>query len=106
MYGFQSHHDCHTLATCFKLHVDYGISNAPDWEGSGVIDPNIKPDYIHSQKVTGIISSLPQLSFPALWQDQMLQEADNGPPCPSFLPVGSNTMRSIWPRPSPLRSST
>lgn len=35
----QSQRDCHSLITCFKLHVDYGIANPPTWEGSGAISP-------------------------------------------------------------------
>jgi len=38
-YGFDGQHDCNTLVSCFKLHVDYGLSNSPVWDGSGAIAP-------------------------------------------------------------------
>jgi len=40
-YGFQGMKDCDTLATCFKLHLDYGIANSPLWIGHGAINPTI-----------------------------------------------------------------
>lgn len=38
-YGFNDASDCTTLITCFKLHVDYGLSNSPSWQGDGAIQP-------------------------------------------------------------------
>jgi hypothetical protein len=40
-YNLDGHSDCDTLVTCFKLHLDYGITAAPDWNSDGIIDPTI-----------------------------------------------------------------
>ena len=33
-YNLGGHFDCQDLLGCFKLHLDYGLFNSPDWIGS------------------------------------------------------------------------
>ncbi len=32
-YNLGGHSDCHDIVRCFKLHLDYGLFNSPDWIG-------------------------------------------------------------------------
>jgi hypothetical protein len=32
-YNLGGHNDCHDIVRCFKLHMDYGLFNSPDWIG-------------------------------------------------------------------------
>lgn len=35
-YNLGGHNDCHDIVRCFKLHLDYGLFNSPDWLGESV----------------------------------------------------------------------
>lgn len=40
-YSFNGHVGCDTFFNCFKLHVDYGLQNYPNWQDEGTIQPVI-----------------------------------------------------------------
>ena len=42
------------MATCFKLHLDYGITNSPFWKGTGAIDPTIETTLVHTPEQKSI----------------------------------------------------
>lgn len=56
-YGFANNdaHDCGTLISCFKLHVDYGLSNSPQWEGSSGISPDAPAAIQGNTQVRGMV---------------------------------------------------
>jgi hypothetical protein len=43
-YALAGKHDCSDLISCFKLQIDYGLVNPPEWVGDGYIDPYISAD--------------------------------------------------------------
>jgi hypothetical protein len=38
-YALAGQFDCTDLISCFKLQIDYGLVNPPEWVGSGYINP-------------------------------------------------------------------
>jgi hypothetical protein len=38
-YGLAGQFDCNDLISCFKLQIDYGLVNPPEWIGNGYINP-------------------------------------------------------------------
>lgn len=54
-YGFQGHYGCDSFLNCFKLHIDYGLQNYPDWNDNGTIQPNIRG--INDNTLVGRLSS-------------------------------------------------
>ena len=40
-YALAGKHACSDLISCFKLQIDYGLVNPPEWVGDGYIDPYI-----------------------------------------------------------------
>lgn len=64
-YEFDGHSDCNSLTACFKLHLDYGLINAPDWEG-GYISPAINGlngAFVYGTVIARLLGTVYNLSF-------------------------------------------
>ena len=44
-YGLAGHMACGDIISCFKLQIDYGLVNPPEWIGEGYIDPYVGKFY-------------------------------------------------------------
>ena len=40
-YDLSGHMDCNDIGSCFKVHLDYGFNNPPNWASSSYIQPDI-----------------------------------------------------------------
>lgn len=40
-YDFDGHYGCENVVACFKLHLDYGLYNVPNWAGDFYITPEL-----------------------------------------------------------------
>ncbi|CAE7654728.1 Itpr2 [Symbiodinium microadriaticum] len=56
-YGLAGHFACNDLISCFKLQIDYGLVNPPEWIGEGYIDPFIGTDF-KEHETYGYVSSI------------------------------------------------
>eukprot|EP00981_Chlorochromonas_danica_P008724 scaffold2297_cov153-Ochromonas_danica.AAC.7 len=62
-YNLNSYEGCDDPGQCFKLHLDYGLSNSPAWTGKGYIEPNIFIKFPYSRQVAGVIGTIYNLTY-------------------------------------------
>jgi hypothetical protein len=62
-YNLNGYSGCTDPGSCFKLHLDYGLANAPNWEGNGYINPHLALSFPYSQQVAGIIGTTYNLTY-------------------------------------------
>lgn len=62
-YNFDGYQGCDDPGACFKLHLDYGLSNSPSWDGNGYINPQIDIKFPYSQQFAGIVGTIYNLTY-------------------------------------------
>lgn len=62
-YNLNGYEGCEDPGSCFKLHLDYGLSNSPGWDGTGYINPQIDITFPYSTQVAGVVGTLYNLTY-------------------------------------------
>ncbi|KAJ1438544.1 hypothetical protein B484DRAFT_392240 [Ochromonadaceae sp. CCMP2298] len=62
-YTFNGHGGCSNLIACFKLHMDYGLYEVPDWGSDGYISPELPLPFVYGQLIANAIGTLFNVSY-------------------------------------------
>jgi hypothetical protein len=62
-YSLNDKVDCQDPGSCFKLHLDYGLANAPSWEGDGIISPQFGWNFLYSQVAQDLVGTFYNLTY-------------------------------------------
>lgn len=62
-YDLDGHFGCSNVVSCFKLHLDYGIDNVPNWAGDFYIDPDLPLSFLYGPLLSRILGTVYSLSY-------------------------------------------
>lgn len=62
-YSLDGHGGCDNVVACFKLHLDYGLYNVPDWENDGYISPSLPFPFLYGTLLARVLGTAYNVSY-------------------------------------------
>ena len=62
-YSLNDKVNCQDAGSCFKLHLDYGLANAPSWNGDGFISPQFGWKFPYANVTEDLVGTFYNLTY-------------------------------------------
>ena len=62
-YTLDDHGGCENIVACFKLHLDYGLYNVPNWNNEGYISPELPFPFVYGTLLARVLGTMYNVSY-------------------------------------------